>query len=283
MQHNLRRETLAEFLQSRRARLSPADVGLTSGRRRRTPGLRREEVAQLAGVGLTWYTWLEQGRNISVSEQVVESIANALQLDQYETRYLFTLSHPQLPYEISAESREVISPAMHTLLGNQGEFPAFILGRYWDILAWNQSASLLLGNLETMPIEERNQVWLMFVSPVIRQCLVNWQQQSQRMIAEFRVSYGHYMEDAKFGELVARLMNASEEFRVAWNRHEVIERRNLCKEFEHPVVGRLSFEQTTLLLSESPDHKLVVKIPMPETDTHERLKGLLATASLSNR
>ncbi len=174
MQHDNRRQTLAEFLQSRRARLRPTDVGLASVGRRRTPGLRREEVAQLAGVGLTWYTWLEQGREISVSEQVVESIAHALQLDQYETRYLFTLAQPQAWHEPRVEPVEVVSSAMQALLDNQGVFPAFILGRRWDILAWNPSASLLLGGLEAMPAVERNHVWLMFANPGIRQCLVNW-------------------------------------------------------------------------------------------------------------
>ncbi len=275
MNNEIRRHELAEFLQSRRARLKPTDVGLPLLGRRRTPGLRREEVAQLAGVGLTWYTWLEQGRDISVSEQVIESIAGALHLDQHETRYLFGLTHPRVSDGLPAEAIECVSPAMQALLANQGIFPAFILGRRWDILAWNRSASLLLGELETMPVEWRNHVWLMFCNPGVRQYLVDWEQHARRMIAEFRVSYGRFMEDPQFLALIETLISTSSEFRMMWQQHDVTGRRNLQKEFEHPQVGRLIFEQTTLLVSESPDHKLVVKIPMPGTDTREKLALLL--------
>src|SRR5215813_6622245 len=127
------RQALADFVRHRRSRTLPEHVGLAAGARRRTPGLRREEVAQLAGVGLTWYTWLEQGRDISVSDQVLESIARALRLDSSETRYLFTLAN-RLTTNTS-ETHEYVSPNLKNLLANQGIYPAFITGRSWDILA----------------------------------------------------------------------------------------------------------------------------------------------------
>jgi transcriptional regulator with XRE-family HTH domain len=251
-------------------------IGLTSGKRRRTPGLRREEVAQLAGVGVTWYTWLEQGRDISVSEQVLESIACALQLDLYETRYLFTLAKRPPAAQSLHNAPDQISPAMLDLVAHQGAYPAFILNRCWDILTWNPAASCLLGDLHNVPAEERNYIWLMFAKPQVQQSLLGWEEHAQRMLAEFRVSYSRYLEDKRFNALVERLRATSSEFHVWWPRHDVVGRRNVCKEFQHPSAGRLSFEQTTLLVSGAPDLRLVVKIPLPETDTAARLQQLLS-------
>jgi transcriptional regulator with XRE-family HTH domain len=273
-----RRRELATFLQSRRARLSPTASGLTSGKRRRTPGLRREEVAQLAGVGVTWYTWLEQGRDISVSEQVLESIACALQLDGYETRYLFALAKRPPAAQASHDIPDQVSPAMQELLTHQGAYPAFIQNRCWDMLAWTPATTFLLGDLPGLPAEERNYIWLMFARTQMRQILVGWEEHAQRMLAEFRISYSRYLEDERFNTLVERLRATSAEFRAWWPRHEVVGRRNVYKEFQHPIAGRLYFEQTTLLMSEAPDLRLVVKIPLPQTDTAARLQELAASA-----
>jgi transcriptional regulator with XRE-family HTH domain len=277
----LRRHTLAEFLQTRRARLTPVEMGLPPGVRRRTPGLRREEVAQLAGVGLTWYTWLEQGRDISVSDQVLESIATTLQLDPHETRYLFTLAHPEA-IPITTLAPETITPALQRLLAVHEAMPAFILGRCWNILAWNDATTCLLGELGGMPEGERNHLWLMFLHPGVRQSLQEWERHAQRMLAEFRVSYGRYLEDERCTRLVERLQAGSAEFRAWWPRHEVVVRRSVYKEFVHPQVGRLSFEQTTLLASDAPELKLVVKMPLPGTDTTTKLARLLSDQK-SNR
>lgn len=275
-----RLQALSDFLKTRRARLTPDDVGLPVGGRRRTPGLRREEVAQLAGVGVTWYTWLEQGRDISVSEEVLTSIAQALQLDAYETHHLFTLARGSLPVATGTDHVDnviEISAAMRSLLENQGSYPAFILGRYWEILAWNQATCLLLGDLSELPAEQRNHVWFMFANPMVRQCLVDWENHAQRMIAEFRVHYGRHIDDEHFTTLIERLRAASPEFNRWWEHHDVVGRLNVRKEFEHPALGHLTFEQTTLFASESPDLKLVVKIPVPGTGTLEKLRHALHT------
>jgi transcriptional regulator with XRE-family HTH domain len=272
----LRRRTLAEFLQTRRARLTPVEVGLAAGMRRRTPGLRREEVAQLAGVGLTWYTWLEQGRDISVSDQVLESIATTLQLDPQETRYLFTLARSQTVAPIEMEA-EQISPTLHRLLAHYAAMPAFILGRCWNILAWNNATTCLLGDLRALAEADRNHVWLMFMHPGVRKSLQEWELHAQRMIAEFRVSYGRYMEDARCALLVERLMAGSPEFREWWPRHDVLARHSVYKVFDHPMEGRLSFEQTTLLVSDAPELKLVIKMPLPGTRTAQKLARMLAS------
>ena len=280
MDDALRRHTLAEFLQTRRARLTPLEFGLAAGVRRRTPGLRREEVAQLAGVGLTWYTWLEQGRNISVSDQVLESIATTLQLDPQETSYLFTLARRQTVAPMETEA-EQISPTLHRLLAHYAAMPAFILGRCWNILAWNDATTCLLGDLEALPEAERNHVWLMFMHPGVRKSLQEWELHAQRMIAEFRVSYGRHLEEVRCAQLVEHLMADSAEFRAWWPRHDVLARRSVYKIFDHPTVGRLSFEQTTLLASDAPELKLVVKMPLPGTETAEKLARMLAALTTS--
>lgn len=269
-----RHHLLADFLRTRRARLSPADLGLPSFGRRRTPGLRREEVAQLAGVGVTWYTWLEQGRAIGVSDQVIASIARVLQLGPHETSYLFTLLHGQRP--ASRTDDEPLTPSLIALLAHQGLFPAFYLGYRWDILAWNKSATLLLGDLGALPLGERNHVWQMFMNPATRACLVDWEAHAQRMIAEYRLTYGQYLDSEPFTALVDRLRRHSPEFSAWWPRHDVVGRLNIRKEFEHPVAGRLVFDQTTMLVSETQGLKLVVKVPAAGTDTARKLQELSA-------
>ena len=170
---------------------------------------------------------------------------------------------------------------MKCLLANQGVFPAFILGRYWDILAWNRSASLLFGGLEHIAREERNHIWQMFANPAVRCSLVDWENHARRMIAEFRVSYGYFMEDAQFVTLIERLCAVSNLFREWWSRQDVVGRANVYKDFNHPTAGLLRFEQTTLLVSEQPDLRLVVKIPLPDTDTEGALQKLLEAEPLS--
>jgi transcriptional regulator with XRE-family HTH domain len=271
----VRRQTLAHFLQARRARLTPESLGLAAGSRRRTPGLRREEVASLAGVGLTWYTWLEQGRAISVSDQVLESIACALQLAPDETRYLFSLAK-RSPAEPLGDAAEQVSPAFQHLLSHYREAPAFILGRWWDYLAWNEAACCLLGDLEALPPEERNHVWLMFMNPGMRKSLRDWEVHAQRIVAEFRVSSSRYIEEERCAALIQRLLSASQEFRAWWPRHDILTRRIAYKEFQHPVVGKICFEQTTLVASDAPDLKVVVKMPLPGTETAERMRHLLS-------
>lgn len=264
-QDTLRRKSLAEFLQTRRSRLSPTEVGLMANGRRRTPGLRREEVAQLAGVGVTWYTWLEQGRDISVSDQVLESIARALHLNPHETRYLFTLSGRDVIHYEAADEIECITPALGSLLMHQGIYPAFVLGRRWDYLAWNKSAEMFLGDMNALPVDERNHVWHMFTDPIMREVLEDWEGHAQRIVAEFRVSYGRYLEDSAFNRLVHRLNETSKEFRDWWPRNDVSGKKDTYKVYLHPTMGRLEFEQTTLLVSGSPDLKLVVSVALGET------------------
>lgn len=275
LQDEVRRKSLSEFLKSRRARIAPEEVGFHTGNRRRTPGLRREEVAQLAGVGLTWYTWLEQGREITVSDEILESIACTLRLDAYETHHLFALAKRHVPVDDRLPAIEWVPGHIYRMVAHQQPYPAFVIGRYWDILAWNQSADLLLGGLDCLPADERNHIWHMFVNPMVRESLINWEQHAQRMIAEFRASYGRYIDDPPFTALVNRLSANSAEFAAWWSDHNVVGRLNVRKEFIHPRVGPLVFEQTTLVVSDAPHLRLVVKIPDAATETESRIQSLL--------
>jgi transcriptional regulator with XRE-family HTH domain len=271
VQKDERRQQLAEFLRSRRARLTPSDVGLPNSGRRRTPGLRREEVAQMAGVGVDWYTWLEQGRNINASEQVLSSIARILRLDQAETRYLFTLAYGNgtNPY---AES---VSPVLQFLLDNLTNAPAIIMNRYWDILAWNRAYYALYGNIGEVPQAERNLMWLAFGSLPLRDMLQDWETHLQVSVAQFRADYGANTGDTRYEAIIERLLETSAEFREWWPRHDVRGREKMHKIYEHPLVGTLTMEQNTFQMSEAPELRMVVVIPVPNTPTLERLQALI--------
>jgi transcriptional regulator with XRE-family HTH domain len=154
MDRKQRLKELSNFLKTRRSRISPSQVDLTEGIRRRTPGLRREEVAQLAGVGVTWYTWIEQGRDVQVSVQVLEGIAHALKLNLDERNHLFLLAD-QSPLINTIQSQEIVSPLLLQALNQFGANPAYITGQRWDLLAWNQSACDVFGDFEALPLEYR--------------------------------------------------------------------------------------------------------------------------------
>ncbi len=270
-----RRKELADFLKSRRRRLSPVDVGLPPGVRRKTPGLRREEVAQLASVGVTWYTWLEQGRDIHVSQQILESLAQALQLSQAERAHLFVLAQQQ-SVSVPATQREVVSPFLHRFLEQLEPGPAYITGRSWDLLAWNRAALEVLGDFSALDEEKRNIVWFVFTDQEFRRRVVDWEGIAQRVLAQFRVSCGQWPNDPRFADLIEQLEQNSPEFRLWWPRHEIRGRQDGCKELIHPRVGRLLLEHTTFQLSEAPDLKVVVYLAAPQTDTAAKIQRLLS-------
>ena len=270
-----RRKELADFLRTRRARLSPADVGLSPGIRRKTVGLRREEVAQLASVGVTWYTWLEQGRDIHVSSQILESLAQVLLLNVDEKAHLFSLAnHPLQPSPYIRQ--EMVSPLLQRFLDQLGSSPAYITGRRWDLLAWNQAASQVLGDFSALPPEQRNIVWFVFTNQEFRRCAVDWEGVAQRMLAQFRVSSGRTPGDPWFTILIEALKQASPEFRLWWPRHEVRGRQDGYKELIHPEVGHLALEYTTFQVSEAPNLQVSVYLASPSSDTAEKIQDLLS-------
>lgn len=267
------RKLLGQFLRSRRERLSPEAVGLPGGRRRRTPGLRREEVAQLAGVSVTWYTWIEQGRDIRCSGQVLESLARVLQLPPHEKGYLFTLAGQQ-PEPSPPQTVEAVDPTLQHILDHQGCYPAYVMDHYWFILAWNRAALRLFGDFEAMLPEERNMVWYTLVRPETRRLVVDWAERARRLIAEFRADCSPYAADPELTGLLERLKAKSPDFARWWSQHDLEQRDGGRRDFNHPKVGRLALTQTTLRLSHQPQIKLVLHVPLPLFDSEAKLSRL---------
>ncbi|SHL03209.1 helix-turn-helix transcriptional regulator [Actinacidiphila paucisporea] len=266
-----RRQELASFLRSRRERISPESVGLPPGRRRRTPGLRREEVAQLAAVGVTWYTWLEQARDIQVSSQVADAIARALMLDQNERRHLFTLAgtadpNPQLYCP-------GVSPAVHAMLHRLEPLPAAVFTIRYDIVAYNRTYGRLVADLDAMPVEDRNVMWLAFTHPSWRERVLDREENTRLMAAKFRSSMAEHLAEPAWKEMLGRLQQHSPEFRRAWERHEVLQPGSHVKRYLNPEVGLLAFEFTHLWLGPQDGPRLTVYSPVDE-QTGERLDEL---------
>jgi transcriptional regulator with XRE-family HTH domain len=275
MSDEQRRQDLADFLRTRRMRLSPEQVGLVRGGRRRTPGLRREEVAQLAHVGVSWYSLLEQGRALHPSSQVLAAIADALRLTSDERQHLFLLANQHHLVETHA-SHEQVSPALRRVLDGLNPMPAYIMGGRWDFLAWNTSAEQILLLLKSVPPYDSNAVWQMFANPLSRRLYrPKWEQVAQKVLAEFRAESARYADEEWFKRLIADLQRVSAEFRAWWPRYDVRGRSDSLKEIEHPLMGRLVFEHTTLQVPTQAELKIMIYTPLPETATLEKLQQLM--------
>jgi len=271
-----RRRELADFLRTRRAKLVPAEVGLPAGIRRRTPGLRREEVAQLAAIGTTWYTRLEQEWDIRVSPVALDGIARALRLTPEERRHLFLLADQPLPPH-PPPLDEAVSPAIQRFIDSLGTMPAQVFGRRWDRLATNQAARCVFAYPEVPPYP-RNFVWLLFTNQAQRVMYAHWEAIAQQVLAQFRADSARYPGDRWYTELIEDLRRVSPEFRDWWSRHDVRGILDGPKDIFHPTVGRLVFQHTNLQMPTTPDLKLIVYVPLPEADTAAKLQRLLMDA-----
>jgi len=272
-----RREELADFLRMRRASLKPEDVGLPNGGRRRTPGLRREEVAQLAGVGSTWYTWLEQGRDVRASLDVLEALSRAMRLTPAERTHLILLGRGEEAPACKPPA-ERISPTIRRLIENLGPAPAFVLGRRWDYLAWNRAACALFGDFARIPRAARNHLWLTFMDPARRELCPDWVRVARLAVAKFRADSASHIGDPSFEELIQALRQSSLEFCRAWKRHEVARTGEGRRELVHPVEGTLVFEHAVFNPTEAPEQRLILYSPVPEQDTPAKLARLLERA-----
>jgi transcriptional regulator with XRE-family HTH domain len=257
-----RRRELADFLRNRRERVTPEQVGLPSGGRRRTPGLRREEVAMLSGLGVTWYTWLEQGRDIRVSAQVLEAIARTLRLDRYERAHLFTLA--DVPVVLEGSECRVVTPAVRAVLDQLDPIPACVLNGRYDVLAWNRAYRAVSGDMDLLPVEERNAMWLAFTSPGRREMLVDWDESTHRMVGLYRSAMADHLGEPAWKNLVDRLEQVSPEFAELWHRHEVLAPENMTKRLLHPQAGLLSFTFTNLWVAPRLGARLSIYTPLDE-------------------
>jgi transcriptional regulator with XRE-family HTH domain len=271
-----RREELADFLRTRRASLLPEHVGLPNGGRRRTPGLRREEVAQLAGVGTTWYTWLEQGRDVRASLDVLEALARALRLTPAERGHLVLLGRGEQGPACRPPA-ERASPTLKRLVENLGPSPAYILGRRWDYLAWNDALRLVFSWEPGRDPSTRNHIWLTFMDPARRELMPDWERGARRLVAKFRADSARHIGDPAFERLIGSLRAASPEFRKWWERHEVAGGGEGRKELRHPAAGTLVFEHA-VFRHEASDQRLVLYSPLGDEDTPAKLARLLEGA-----
>jgi len=271
------RTQLAGFLRSRREALSPQTVGLEPGPRRRTPGLRREEVAQLSGVSITWYTWLEQGRDISVSRQVLESLARTLRLTQAERRHLFVLAGAALPAE--APRPVTVSPTLRALVDTLDPNPAHVINSCWDLIAYNRAYEGLVGGLDDLPTEERNSIWLLFTRPAMRTLLVDWQREAREILGQFRASAAQHLDDPRTTAVVQALLAASPAFAAMWSQHPVQAFTPAMKQFSHPGAGRVDLNYIKLAVAEDVQQHLVVFLPA----TPEDARGLRRLADERDR
>jgi transcriptional regulator with XRE-family HTH domain len=265
-----RREQLRDFLRTRRARLTPGDVGVAAAGRRRTPGLRREEVAALAGVGVSWYTWLEQGRDIRVSAEVLDAVGKALRLTEPERTHLYLLAGLNPP-RAGAAHRAAVTPELLHLLDAWLPRPAMLQDRCWNLLAVNDAARTVFGFGDT----DHNCLATFFTNPRYRSMQVHWASVAPDVVAAFRADAARFPDDPGFDRVVDDLRAASPEFVELWERHDVGDPVQAVKATHHPEAGDLLFDTTTLAVADRPGLRLVLYDPRPGTGSADRLERLM--------
>ncbi|MFG2305909.1 helix-turn-helix transcriptional regulator [Actinacidiphila glaucinigra] len=272
---------LSEFLRRSRARISPESAGLPErGAYRRVPGLRREEVAQLAGVSTDYYTRLEQGRQISPSAGVLEAVAAALRLDAAERAHLFDLTGPKpgTARRRSAPTVQRVRPGMRRFMDSFVDQAAFVLGRRTDVLAANHLARALMADFDAMPARERNLTRWILLDEAARALYPDWEKVAAEMTATLRLDAGRHPEDTRTAELVGELAMKSEHFRRWWADHKVFDRTHGSKRHHHPVVGDLTVEYQAFTMPGEPDQTLFMYLPAAEQTSQDAWK-LLASWS----
>lgn len=275
-----RRAELTDFLRSRRARLSPSEVGLLGGVRRRTPGLRREEVALLANIGETWYTRLEQGLLINVSPQVLDGIARALRLNETERRHLFLLAGQAVPDQHS-DSDELVSPILRRVLAAFDPNPALVRGRRWDLLACNRAAKAVFDYDEDAEPKFKNMLWRFFMDTSRRMCFP-WETIGPNLVAQFRSVAARYPDDPRFLSLIAELQENSEHFRRWWAQHDVSDVSEGLKRFNHPTAGEMILDHAALLVPDYPDMRVIVYTAEPGSESARKLRELTSVVALES-
>jgi transcriptional regulator with XRE-family HTH domain len=267
-----RRSELAAFLRSRRGRITPADVGMPAGFRRRTPGLRREEVAQLAGVGVTWYTWLEQGRPINVSAQVLEAVARTLRLDHAEREHLFRLAG--VPSVAGPPGHDRLEPQVQAVLDAIGDLPAAVMNSRYDVLAWNTAYAAMWPQIAG---NDRigNLLWSSFTIPDCCSTFVNRDRELPQMVATFRAAYGRHLGEPAWDDLIERLRAASPEFEEMWAAQDVAVPSTRVKVFRHYAVGEVRLSVVSFGVVATPETRMTVYTTADE-ESRERLDRLLA-------
>jgi transcriptional regulator with XRE-family HTH domain len=266
----VQREELASFLRSRREATDPISVGLRPGPRRRTPGLRREELAQLSGISVTWYTWLEQGRRVSVSRQVIESLARVLRMTPAEREHLFTVAGLALPAHTAGPPE--VDDTLRRLVETLDPNPALVVNPWWDVLAYNQVYSALHGGLD-LPPAERNVLWLFFTATPSRYLIINWLEEARQLVGQLRAHLAQHPGDPRGPELIATLVAASPKFAELWHEHTAARFRSYRKGYQHPSAGPLYLDYIKLAAASDDQQHLIVMLPADQA-TADKLRQL---------
>jgi transcriptional regulator with XRE-family HTH domain len=263
---------LGVYLKDRRARLDPAAFGL-SGPRRRTPGLRREEVAQRAAISATWYTWLEQGRGGAPSADVLERIARALMLTDVEREHLFLLGLGRPP-AIRYQTAEGVTPRLQRVLDALTLSPALVKTPTWDVVAWNRAAAVVLTDYGTLPPEQRNILRLVFLDPRVRAAQFDWDGVARFVVAAFRADAARAGATAKVAALVEELCRLSPDFAAMWRDNDVRSYGEGVKRLRHPIAGPIAFEFSAFAVDGRPDLGMVIYNPATPADA-DRVRSLV--------
>lgn len=279
-----RRAELSEFLRTRRARLKPEDVGLPDfGRHRRVPGLRREELAQLAGVSVAYYTRLEQGNGRNVSAEVLDAIARALRLSDAEHAHLTHLAKPKQHKKKQGVRTQQVRGALRQLLDTMDGIPAYVVGRRSDILVWNRMAAAVFGDWSQLPPQERNWARMTFLKPEYRELFVEWEQKATDIVSYLRMDAGCHPDDPRLSALVGELSVKSEEFRRLWATHDVKEKSYGVKRMQHPLVGHLELSFETFRLIDDQEQTLITYHAEPGSPSAEALRLLASWGTDATR
>jgi transcriptional regulator with XRE-family HTH domain len=278
------RHELGAFLRARRAALRPEDVGLPEGiNRRRTPGLRREEVAQLAEISVSWYTRLEQGKDVQLSAKALARVVKAMQLTPAQREYVVTMARSDV-LDVEPARTATVNSTLQDVLDAQGDRPAYLIDARLNMLAWNQAAIDVFGfadGLAEVPAVERNLLWLIFTDES-RYLLVGWERHAKLLLAQFRDASRHVVNDPWFGQFIERLKERSSEFAEWWPRYDVERVQETEKVVDHPAVGQIALRQTVLqVVDDSRPLYLILYTPSPGTDTAEKLQKLALNSSRS--
>jgi len=267
-----RRAGLSEFLRTRRARLKPQDVGLPEyGRYRRVAGLRREELAQLAGMSVAYYTRLEQGNGQNVSAEVLDAIARALRLTDAEHAHLIHLAQPTKHRKRPAPRAQPVRGSLRRLLDSMDGVPACLVGRRTDILAWNRMALALFGDWTQLPTRQRNWARLVFLSPAYRDLFTEWESKAADVVGFLRMDAGSHPDDPQLSALVGELSVQSADFRRLWARHDVTERSHGLKHLTHPLVGKLTLSFEVFKIPDDQEQTLYLYDAEPASRSAEAL------------
>lgn len=268
---------LGEFLRSRRARLSPGEVGFPASDRRRAPGLRREELASIAGVTVSWLAKIEQGRAQSVSPEVLAALARALRLDASERDHLFSLAGLRADHDLTSHPH--VTPALRILLDQLDPNPAYLLDRAWNIVAWNHAEVALFPGLLRHADGRPNLLELVFADAELAGMMVDHAEEQARLVAQFRLHRTSMPEDDELRALVTRLEATSTTFGVLWHAKDVASFASTRRVFDHPLAGRLEFDHHRLAVLDQDGAQLVVYTSVPGSDSADRLAAAVSTRS----